>query len=107
MVDTSVIGGGTAPGGMQGRRRRGIPAFSVLLIMAVAAVVGIASVPMLNVQYAPTVTGRSIGVSFLWNGASERIMEAEVTSKIEGVLSGMKNCTSIFRFQQGLRPGHP
>lgn len=95
MVDTSVIGGGTAPGGMQGRRRRGIPAFSVLLIMAVAAVVGIASVPMLNVQYAPTVTGRSIGVSFSWNGASERIMEAEVTSKIEGVLSGMKNCTSI------------
>ena len=95
MVDTSVIGGGTAPGGMQGRRRRGIPAFSVLLIMAVAAIVGIASVPMLNVQYAPTVTGRSIGVSFSWNGASERIMEAEVTSKIEGVLSGMKNCTSI------------
>lgn len=93
-TDTSVIGGGTAPGGMPGRRR-GIPAFSVLLIMAVAAVMGIASIPMLNVQFAPSTAGRSISVSFSWNGASERIMEAEVTSRIEGVLSGMKNCTSI------------
>lgn len=93
-TDTSVIGGGTAPGSMPGRRR-GIPAFSVLLIMVVAAVVGIASIPMLNVQYTPSVTGRSISVSFSWAGASERIMEAEVTSRIEGVLSGMKNCTSI------------
>ncbi len=93
-TDTSALGGGTAPGAMPGRRR-GIPAFSVLLIMAVAAVIGIASIPMLNVQYAPSVTGRSISVSFTWNGASERIMEAEVTSRIEGVLSGMKNCTSI------------
>ena len=94
MQDTSLIGGGTAPGGMPGRRR-GIPAFSVLLIMAVAAVIGLASIPMLDVQYAPSVQGRSIGVSFSWGGASERIMEAEVTSKIEGVLSGMKNCTGI------------
>ena len=76
-------------------RRRGIPAFSVLLIMAVAAIVGIASIPMLNVRYAPSVAGRSISVSYSWPGASERIMESEVTSKIEGVLSGMRNSTAI------------
>ena len=92
--DTSAIGGGTVPGSSPGRRK-GIPAFSVLLIMAVAAIVGIASIPMLNVQYAPSVTGRSISVSYSWPGASERIMEAEVTSRIEGVLSGIRNCRSI------------
>lgn len=74
---------------------RKIPAFSVLLIMAVAAVLGIASLPMLNVQYAPSVAGRSISVSFSWPGVSERIMESEVTSRLEGILSGIKNSTSI------------
>ena len=74
---------------------RQIPAFTVLLLMAVATVVGIATVPLLDVQYAPAPSGNSITVSFGWKNASERIMEAEVTSKIEGVLSGMSDVTSI------------
>lgn len=74
---------------------RRIPAFTVLLLMAVAAVVGIATVPLLNVQYSPQVQGRSVTVSFSWSNASERVMEAEVTSRIEGVLSGMAGCTSV------------
>lgn len=75
--------------------RGGIPAFTVLLLMAVAAVVGIASIPMLNIQYAPSVSGTGISVSVSWPGASERIMEYEVTSKIEGVLSGIRNCSGV------------
>lgn len=35
------------------RSQRGIPAFSVLLIMAALAVIGVAMLPMLNVQYTP------------------------------------------------------
>ena len=75
--------------------RGGIPAFTVLLLMAVAAVVGIASIPMLNIQYAPSVSGTGISVSVSWPGASERIMEYEVTSKIEGVLSGIRKCSGV------------
>ena len=67
-----------------------IPAFTVLLLMAVAALVGAAVIPSLNVQYAPSVAGRKISVSFRWPNASERTMEAEVTSRIEGALSGME-----------------
>lgn len=74
---------------------RRIPAFTVLLLMAVAAVAGIATVPMLNVQYSPSAPGRSVKVSFYWDNASERVMEADVTSRIEGVLSGMAGCTSV------------
>ena len=72
-----------------------IPAFTVLLLMAVAALVGAAVIPSLNVQYAPSVAGRKISVSFRWPNASERTMEAEVTSRIEGALSGMEGCTSV------------
>ena len=72
-----------------------IPAFTVLLLMAVAALMGIVSLPMLNVQYSPSSPGRSITVSFSWKDASERVMEAEVTSRIEGVLSGLDGVTSV------------
>ena len=81
----------------EGMSRRGfhIPAFSVLLLMVVAAVAGLATMPLLDVQYTPSPQSRSISVSWTWSDVSERVMEAEVTSRIEGVLSGMKNCTRI------------
>ncbi len=41
--------------------RRGIPAFSVLLIMAALAVIG-AAMPMLNIQYTPSEAGRRIDI---------------------------------------------
>lgn len=72
-----------------------IPAFTVLLLMAVSAVVGIVSIPMLNVQYAPTAAGRSVSVSCSWPDVSARVMEAEVTSKVEGVLSSISGSTGI------------
>ena len=66
---------------------RRISSFSVLLLMAVAAVVGIACFPRLKVQYNPSAATRNITVNFSYPGASARIVEAEVTSKLEGVLS--------------------
>ncbi len=45
------------------RSQRGIPAFSVLLIMAALAVIGVAMLPMLNVQYTPSPVERKIDVS--------------------------------------------
>lgn len=72
-----------------------IPPFTVLLLMAVLAVAGIAGMPLLNVQYAPAPSDRSVTVSYSWSDASERIMEAEVTSRLEGVLTGIRNCVSV------------
>ena len=72
-----------------------MPAFTVLLLMAVAALLGIVSIPMLNVQYTPSVQDRTINISYSWKDASERVMEAEVTSKIEGVLSGLDDISSV------------
>jgi len=75
--------------------RKGISSFSVLLLMAVSAVVGISCFSMLKVQYLPSAAGKSITVSYFYPGASARIVEAEVTSPLEGIMSTIKGCTGI------------
>ncbi|MBP5625481.1 MAG: efflux RND transporter permease subunit [Bacteroidales bacterium] len=74
--------------------RRGISSFSVLLLMAVAAVVGIACLPRLKVQYTPSTGSSEISVGYRYFGASERTVESEVTSKLEGVLSTIREVSS-------------
>lgn len=76
-------------------RPRGIPAFSVLLIMAAMAVIGLATLPMLNIQYSPSVEATNISVSFSWPGASARLIEQMVTSRIEGTLSTVSGCSGV------------
>ena len=76
------------------RSQRGIPAFSVLLIMALA-VIGVAMLPMLNVQYTPSPVERKIDVSFTWPDASARLIEQSVTSRIEGALSAITGSESV------------
>ncbi|MCH5173451.1 MAG: efflux RND transporter permease subunit [Bacteroidales bacterium] len=78
-----------------GRGRKGVSAFSVLLLATAAAVVGIASIGMLNIQYTPTAPGRSIRVSYALPDASARTVDAEVTSLLEGVLSGIPGVSGI------------
>ena len=77
------------------RSQRGIPAFSVLLIMAALAVIGVAMLPMLNVQYTPSPVERKIDVSFTWPDASARLIEQSVTSRIEGPLSAITGSESV------------
>ena len=58
---------------------RRISSFSVLLVMAVLSVIGIASLPMLNIQYNPSSSERAISVMFSYPGDSPEIVEAVVT----------------------------
>ena len=69
--------------------------FSVILIMIALSVVGIASLPLLNIQHKPSSGTKSISVSFSYPGASAEIVEGAVTCKIEGVLSGIMGNTGI------------
>lgn len=77
-----------------GTHRRLSP-FSAVLVMAALSLIGIASLPRLRLQYLPAASGRTLTVSYALPGASPEVMEAEVTSKIEGVLSGLAGCTDI------------
>ena len=75
--------------------QKGISSFSVVLLMAVAAVIGSACISLLKVQYTPSPTEKQLTVTFRYPDASARIVEAEVTSKLEGVLSRIRACTGI------------
>lgn len=67
-----------------------IPSFSLILIMAVLMVIGAALMPLLRVAYNPTPKqGKQLNVSFNWPGASPRVIEQEITSKIEGMISSV------------------
>ncbi len=65
---------------------RSIPSFSVILIMIALALIGVSLIPLLNIQYSPTPKTSSLSVSFSYYDASARVIEKEVTSKIEGAL---------------------
>ena len=63
--------------------------------MAALAVIGVAMLPMLNVQYTPSPVERKIDVSFTWPDASARLIEQSVTSRIEGALSAITGSESV------------
>lgn len=77
------------------RGNKGISSFSVVLLMAVAAIIGAACFSMLKVQYTPSAAGNEITVKFSYPEASARIVESEVTSKLEGVFSTITSCSKV------------
>jgi len=81
-----------------------LPSFSVILVFVVLVVIGAGIMPLLNIQYTPTFKQKSMSVSFFWSGASARVVEAEVTSKLEGVISmvaGVGDISSVSRKDGG------
>ena len=72
-----------------------LPVFSVILVFVILLIVGVANLPLLNIQYTPTKTEQVIGISYTWPGASARIIENEVTSKIEGVIASVRGVRDI------------
>lgn len=58
-------------------------------------ITGIALLPALNVQLNPSRPGQSVSVTFDWPDASPRVIEQEVTSKLEGLFGAMTGLTEI------------
>lgn len=77
------------------RYKSGISPLTTLLMMAALSLVGLASLPRLNIQYTPTAPGCEISVSYSYPDASAEIVESEVTSLLEGVLSSLRGITDI------------
>lgn len=74
-----------------------ISSFSIILVFLCVSLVGIALIPLLPIKLAPSQTLPGLTVSFTMSGSASRVVEMEVTSKIEGMLSrikGVKNITS-------------
>lgn len=75
--------------------KRHLPAFSVILTFVVLSIVGILSIPLLNIQYEPEMHRKSMSVSWKWKGASPALVEQEVTSVMEGLAASISNVGNI------------
>ncbi len=77
-------------------RLRYLSPFRVVLILATLMVVGSAVIPLLNLRYSPGVRQQGVTVSFGWPGASARVAEQEVTSRIEGALASLSGIREMY-----------
>ncbi|BDD10496.1 multidrug efflux pump protein [Fulvitalea axinellae] len=69
--------------------------FRVILIFTALSLVGLALVPKLSLSVKSRAPGRNFWVSYSWWGSSPRILEREVTSKVEAALSGIRGIAKV------------
>lgn len=69
--------------------------FTIILIFVCLAIVGLAFVPRLPFKLSPSKTLPTISVNFSMYGSHPRIIEMEVTSKLEAMLNRMKGVLNI------------
>ena len=70
--------------------------FTLLLTLAILMVIGCALIPRIDVADKPRPQqGKTLEVWYSWNGASAKVMEQEVTSRIEGVVGTVNGVASV------------
>lgn len=72
-----------------------LSAFSVIVVFVLLAIIGASLLPNLNVQLNPSSALPQTTVSFYWSDVSAKVIEQEVTSKLEGGLNRIRNVKSI------------
>jgi len=69
--------------------------FSIIIIFILLSIIGIGLIPRLHVSLVPSRNLPSINVSYNWYNASARIIENQVTSKLENLFSSIKGVQEI------------
>ncbi len=69
--------------------------FSILTLFICLSIIGACLIPLLSVQLAPSKMLPSINVNYRWQDASAKIIEQEVTAKLEGVFNTVKGIKNI------------
>ena len=79
--------------------------FSIILTMCILMVIGVALIPRLDISNKPRPRqGKTLRVSYSWSGASAKVIEQNVTSRIEGLcasVNGVENVSSNSYFGRG------
>ncbi|MDR3252461.1 MAG: efflux RND transporter permease subunit, partial [Tannerella sp.] len=79
------------------KKKTNISAFTIIVAFVAISLIGLAVIPSLAVKLSPSRTLPRLTVSYSMNGNSARIVEMEVTSKLEAMLArigGLKNINS-------------
>lgn len=70
--------------------------FTLLFALAILMVIGAALIPRLDVADQPRPRqGKTLQVTYVWPGASAKVVEQNVTSRIEGLTSGVAGVSSV------------
>lgn len=76
-------------------RKLPISSFSTILVFLCLTIIGLALIPRLPIKLSPSKALPSISVSFSLSGQSSRVVETEVTSKLEAMLSRLEGIQNI------------
>lgn len=69
--------------------------FSILIVFICLSIIGASLTPLLSIQLTPSKDSPSINIRYNWQDASAKVIEQEVTSKLEGVFNTVKGVKSI------------
>ena len=73
-----------------------ISRFTLLLTLAILMVIGCALIPRIDVADKPRPRqGKTLDVWYSWRGASAKVIEQNVTSRIEGMVSAVRGVESV------------
>ncbi len=73
-----------------------ISSFTVILTFVVLMVIGVAVLPLLDVGVEPTPRqGKTITIAYDWPNVSAKVIEQNLTSPIEGMVSSLKGVESV------------
>lgn len=79
--------------------------FSILLTLCILMIIGMALIPGLDIADQPRPRqGSRLSISYSWSGASAKVVEQNVTSRIEGMVSavnGVESVSSVSNFGSG------
>ncbi len=67
----------------------------MIIVFVLLIIVGVGLMPLLNVQLSPSRSLPRLSVSYYWPDASARVIEQEVTSKLEGLFSSVKGIKEV------------
>lgn len=83
----------------------GVSNFTILMVMVICMASGMAVMPLLDVSPEPKPRqGKTLNVRYSWPGTSPKVVEQNVTSRIEGIVSsvnGVEGVTSVSKFGGG------
>ena len=81
-----------------------LSSFTILIVFGCLSIIGLSIIPLLNVKLKPTREYSSISINYSWRNSSAKLLEKEVTSKLEGVfnvLQGVRNINSLTQKGRG------
>lgn len=70
--------------------------FSIILIMCILMIVGIALIPRLDISNKPRPRqGQTLCILYSWSGSSAKVIEQNVTSRLEGLCASVNGVESV------------